>query len=101
MAQTSRARLETPPSRPEVLSRLHHMQALEHHLSRMCSYTASMKDGLDGGQLPGMDHVLQVHADSARLLWHLSALKELELARPEKAPVVAAAFRTAARRKTA
>ena len=106
MAQTqpsSRARLEPPPSRPAVLSRLHHEQGAEHHLSRICSYSGEMKGVLNAGQIPSLEHALQVSADLARLILHLSALKELELAaaRTEKQAAATPVFRTAARRKTA
>jgi hypothetical protein len=50
------------------------------------------------GELPSLDHALQVSADLARLITHLSALKELDLiaAGPERPAVAAPVFRTAA-----
>ena len=107
MAQTqpsSRARLEPPPSRPAVLSRLHHEQGAEHHLSRICSYSGRMKEAFEERQAPSLEFALQVAADSVRLVAHLSALKELELAdaRPQGEKQAAApVLRTAARRKSA
>jgi len=106
MPQTpARPRLETPPSRPAVLSRLHHQQGAEHHLSRICSYSGRMKDDFGEGQLPSLEHALQVAADSVRLVAHLSALKEIEVAeaRPQREKQAASApvFKSAATRKTA
>jgi hypothetical protein len=66
----------------------------------MFNYTGSMKDGLGKGELPSLEHALQVSADLSRFIVHLSALKELDLiaAGPEKAPAVAAIFKPAARK---
>ena len=99
----TRARLEPPPSRPAVLSRLHHEQGAEHHLSRICSYSGRMKEAFEERQAPSLEFALQVAVDSVRLVAHLSALKELELAeaRPEKQAAATPVFRTAARRKSA
>jgi hypothetical protein len=101
MARTPPAPRTQPPTRAAVLSRIHHQQGAEHHLSRMCRYSGTMKDDLGNGELPSLEHALQVSADLARFIVHLSALKELDVARPEKAPVVAAVFKPAARRGAA
>ena len=85
-----------PPSRPVNLSRLHHQQGAEHHLARICKYSAGMKGDLAGGQMPSLEYALQLNADIARLIVHLSALKELDLTAPA-APVTAPVFRSAAR----
>jgi hypothetical protein len=98
----ARPRVKTPPppSRPAILSRHHHEQGAEHHLDRMYRYTSSMKTAAGTGELPSLEHALQVSADLARFIVHLSALKELDLiaAPPERPAVAAPVFRSAARR---
>jgi len=105
MAETPpRPRIKTTtPPRPVNLSRHHHEQGAQHHLTRMFNYTGSMEKAFGKGELPSLEHALQVSADLARFIAHLSALKELELiaAGPEKAPVVAAVFKTAPTRGAA
>jgi hypothetical protein len=67
----------------------------------MFSYICAMKATAGKGELPSLEHALQVSADLARFIAHLSALKELDVARPEKVPAVAAVFKPAARRGAA
>ena len=101
MARTPPAPRTPAPTLAASLSRHHHEQGAQHHLTRMVNYTGRMNDDLGEGALPSLEHALQVSADLARFIVHLAALKELDVARPEKAPVVAAAFKPAARRGAA
>jgi hypothetical protein len=94
----ARPRLQPPPSRTAILSRHHHEQGAQHHLDRICRYTSSMKAAAGTGELPSLEHALQVSADLARFLVHLAALKELERLAAPPAPVAAPVFRTAARK---
>jgi hypothetical protein len=75
----ARPRLQPPPSRTVLLSQRHHEEGTEHHLGRIYSYACAMRATAGKGELPSLDHALQVGADLARLIAHLAALKELEL----------------------
>ena len=69
--------VRTPP--PADPSRYHHEQGARHHLDRMYKYTREMRDGFGSGEVPSMEHALQVSADLVRYIAHLAALKELDV----------------------
>lgn len=75
---------QTAPRPPADPSRYHHEQGAQHHLDRIFNYTGGMKNDFRKGQLPSMTQALQVSADLARYIGHLSALIEHDVlaARP-------------------